>query len=62
MQTACMGTCNLFSMNCFTNYRPYSKVLSFEEAIEKLKKGAGSQFGPNLTEKFISIIERNQKP
>jgi diguanylate cyclase (GGDEF)-like protein len=49
------------AFDSMTNYRPYRKALSIEEAIEELKRGAGSQFDPNLTEKFISIIGRNQK-
>jgi diguanylate cyclase (GGDEF)-like protein len=50
------------AFDSMTNYRPYRrKALSIEKAIEELKKGAGSQFDPNLTEKFIGIIESNQK-
>ena len=39
-----------------TNERPYRKAMSQEEAIEELKKRKGSQFDPNLIEKFVDMI------
>lgn len=39
-----------------TGERPHRKPLSKKEALEELRKNAGSQFDPNLVEKFIQII------
>ncbi|HHW61283.1 MAG TPA: diguanylate cyclase, partial [Syntrophomonadaceae bacterium] len=37
--------------------RPYRKALSFQEALEQLKNGAGTQFDPYLVEQFIFRIQ-----
>ncbi len=37
--------------------RPYRPALSREDVLEELRKGAGSQFDPNLVEVFIEIVE-----
>jgi len=36
-----------------THDRPYSKAVSKEEALAEIKRCAGSQFDPNLVEKFL---------
>jgi HD-GYP domain-containing protein (c-di-GMP phosphodiesterase class II) len=41
-----------------TNDRPYRKALSSEEAIQELKRGAGSQFDPELVERFVKLISK----
>ena len=41
--------------------RPYKKAMSKEEAIKELKENAGTQFDPELVERFIKIIE-NKDP
>ncbi|MFW5980885.1 MAG: HD domain-containing phosphohydrolase [Halanaerobiaceae bacterium] len=38
-----------------TNGRPYKEPMSKEEALKELKRCAGSQFDPELVEKFIEI-------
>ena len=38
--------------------RPYSEALSYEEALEEIKRGAGNQFDPKLVEVFLSIAKK----
>jgi diguanylate cyclase (GGDEF)-like protein/PAS domain S-box-containing protein len=40
-----------------TSQRPYRKAFSKRDAIEIIKKGAGSQFDPNVVQGFLRIIE-----
>ncbi len=40
-----------------TSARSYSEALSFEEATEEMRRGAGKQFDPRLAEVFCSAIE-----
>lgn len=44
------------AFDAMTNERPYCKIKSKKEAIIELVKGAGTQFDPELTSVFISII------
>jgi len=39
--------------------RPYRKAMSKQEALEEIKKGAGSQFDPQLVELFLKIVGEN---
>jgi HD-GYP domain-containing protein (c-di-GMP phosphodiesterase class II) len=48
------------AFNAMTNDRPYRKAISAEEAREELKRGAGSQFDPNLLTKFLEMIINHQ--
>jgi len=45
------------SFEAMTSARPHRPPLSREEAIKKLRQGAGIQFDPKLVEVFIGIIE-----
>ena len=40
--------------------RPYRQAMSKEDAIKELKKGQGSQFDPELTEKFIAMVSLSE--
>ncbi len=40
-----------------TSIRPYRKAMSLKDAIEELKRSAGTQLDPKLTELFVSITE-----
>jgi diguanylate cyclase (GGDEF)-like protein/PAS domain S-box-containing protein len=44
------------SYDVMTNDRPYSKAMFQEEALAEIKSCAGSQFDPELAEKFIELI------
>jgi putative nucleotidyltransferase with HDIG domain len=39
-----------------TNDRPYRKAMEFEEALSRLRLGAGSQFDPDLVNVFITKV------
>ena len=44
-----------------THERPYRRAMTKEDAIAELKKGQGSQFDPELTDKFIEMVSEPQK-
>jgi len=39
-----------------THERPYKKAVSKKEALEELKRCAGTQFDPKLVKTFIQIL------
>ncbi|KXS42981.1 PAS domain S-box-containing protein/diguanylate cyclase (GGDEF) domain-containing protein [Candidatus Frackibacter sp. WG12] len=45
------------SYDVMTNNRPYRKAVSHEKAIKELRRNAGIQFDPYLTEEFIELIK-----
>jgi diguanylate cyclase (GGDEF)-like protein len=49
--------CVVDAFAAMTSARPYRDALSYEEALEELKKGAGKQFDPDLVEAFISVAK-----
>jgi len=40
-----------------TSDRPYSDALPLEGALEEIRRGAGTQFDPNLVEVFLSTVK-----
>ncbi len=44
------------SYDAMTNDRPYRKAMSVPDAIEELRKNAGTQFDPSITADFIGLL------
>ncbi|MEW6188540.1 MAG: HD domain-containing phosphohydrolase, partial [Actinomycetota bacterium] len=44
------------AFEAMTSHRPYRKALGFQEAIEELKKNAGTQFDPIIVEAFMRVV------
>ena len=45
------------SFDAMTSDRPYRAALSFEEALEEVRAGAGSQFDPTVVGAFFDMVE-----
>ncbi|OGS25259.1 MAG: hypothetical protein A2314_09635 [Elusimicrobia bacterium RIFOXYB2_FULL_50_12] len=49
------------AFDAMTHERPYNRTFNFKESLEELRRNSGSQFDPELTEKFISFLEKNEE-
>jgi len=48
------------AFDAMTNTRPYRAAFTVEEALEEIRRCAGTQFDPNLAEVFIDLIEEQR--
>ncbi|MDT3705106.1 MAG: HD domain-containing protein [Thermincola sp.] len=45
--------------DAMTSHRSYRSALTYEEALAEIRRGAGSQFDPNLAKSFINLVEKD---
>ncbi len=45
------------AFDAMTTDRPYRKALDVQEALDELRRGAGTHFDPTVVETFISLVE-----
>ena len=50
------------AFDAMTNDRPYRRAMSPAEAVNELRRCAGSQFDPELVEMFVTLLEREALP
>lgn len=46
------------SFDAMTSDRPYRKALTLDEAIDRLRRGSGTQFDPDVVAAFTGILDR----
>ena len=49
------------SYDVMTNERPYKKAMSKKEAVNEIRRCAGSQFDPELAAEFIRLLEEDDQ-
>ena len=49
------------AFDAMTSDRPYRKAFSFQKTIEELKKGAGTQFDPEIVKLAIAVFKEMRK-
>ncbi len=50
------------SFRAMLSVRPYKQALTLEDAVQELRRCAGTQFDPHLVDVFCTIIERRPAP
>lgn len=54
---ACRILAIVDAFDAMTNNRPYRKAMSVEDALEELKRCAGTQFDPQLVPVFVQVVK-----
>ena len=49
------------SFDAMTSSRPYNNKMTYEEGLIEVKRCSGTQFDPEIAEKFIEVISENLK-
>ena len=47
------------ALHAMTSDRPYRKAMSFERAIEELRRNAGTQFDPEVVDALLEVLGVN---
>ena len=55
LESRIIFVCDAF--HAMTTERPYRKALPVEEAVRRLREGAGTQFDPDVVDVFLSLIQ-----
>lgn len=55
-----LAVCDAFE--AMTSHRPYREPLSFEEAVEQIEQGAGSQFDPEVAATCVRMVTMLRTP
>jgi ribonuclease P protein subunit RPR2 len=50
------------SFDAMTSDRPYREALAVERALGEIKRGAGTQFDPEMVEVFVEMVDEEPSP
>ncbi|MFQ5456609.1 MAG: hypothetical protein ACE5EA_10495 [Nitrospirota bacterium] len=56
------STWHQYSTDALTNDRPYRKRMDVDRAKDEMKRCSGTQFDPELLNKFLSLVDKNKWP
>jgi HD-GYP domain-containing protein (c-di-GMP phosphodiesterase class II) len=57
LESCIVAVCDAF--NAMTTDRPYRRALTLEKALDELRLGSGTQFGPEVVEALIALVEED---